>query len=157
MHGFIIYIWLSQLSATINTHIVTSTSDSYIVFIHTVMLVAWEIFWDKICHLCLSFYTAAKKIVACPPTTLFLGCMLQFSAVKDTSVVCETSEEHDSHLHVPLSSDMVMVEGLPDYANENSLCKALEKKGLPLPASLHVDDEEQVAYLQFDNPQGTKQ
>ena len=101
--------------------------------------------------------TAARKIVACPPTRPFLGCMLQFSAVKDTSVACETSEEHDSHLHVPLSSDMVMVEGLPDYATENSLCKALEKKGLPLPASLHVDDEEQVAYLQFDNTEGTKQ
>ena len=83
--------------------------------------------------------------------------MLQFSAVKDTSVVCETSEENDSHLHIPLSSDMVMVEGLPEYATENSLCKALEKKGLPLPASLHIDDEEQVAYLQFDNTEGTKQ
>ena len=117
---------------------------------------------ETICHLCLSFHTAAKKIVACPPTSLFLGCTLQFSAVKDTSVVYETSEEHDSHLHdsylhVPLSSDMVMVEGLPEYATENSLCKALEKKGLPLPASLHVDDEEQVAYLQFDNTEGTKQ
>ena len=112
---------------------------------------------ETICHLCLSFDTAAKKIVACPPTTLFLGCTLQFSAVKDTSVVCETSEENDSHLHVPLSSDMVMVEGLPEYATENSLRKALEKKGLPLPASLHVDDEEQVAYLQFDNTEGTKQ
>ena len=83
--------------------------------------------------------------------------MLQFSAVKDTSVVCETSEENDFHLHVPLSPDTVMVEGLPDYATENSLRKALEKKGLPLPASLHVDDKEQVAYLQFDNTEGTKQ
>ena len=110
---------------------------------------------ETICHLCLSFDTVAKKIVACPPTTLFLGCTLEFSAVKDTSVVCETSEEHDSHLHVPLSSDMIMVEGLPEYATENSLRKALEKKGLPLPASLRVNDEEQVAYLQFDNTEGT--
>ena len=109
---------------------------------------------ETICHLCLSFDTVAKKIVACPPTTLFLGCTLEFSAVKDTSVVCETSEEHDSHLHVPLSSDMIMVEGLPEYATENSLRKALEKKGLPLPASLRVNDEEQVAYLQFDNTEG---
>ena len=120
-------------------------------------MLVWVNSLETICHLCLSFNTAAKKIVACPPTTPFLGCMLQFSAVKDTSVVCETSEEHDSHLHAPLSSDMVMVEGLPEYATENSLRKALEKRGLPLPVSFHVDDEEQVAYLQFDSTEGTKQ